>query len=163
MNDALLELPPVSADDIITITQEVWSSFLDLELTAVPCEAAVLTGPVLVAVVRISGAWEGAVQLECSPDHAHAAAAAMFAGGAGTTSGDDASDALGELANIVSGNVKSLLPAPSALSIPSVQPIPSSTGSAGDAEPTAPEPLRRVAFIAAPGPLHVSIWKGQTS
>jgi chemotaxis protein CheX len=162
MNDALLHLAPVSSDDIITITQAVWSSFLDLELTAVPYESAVLTGPVLIAVVRISGAWEGAVQLECSPDHARAAAAAMFGGGAGTSSDDEARDALGELANIVSGNVKSLLPPPSALSIPDVRPVSSSTGSAGDAGPGTQEPLRRVAFVAAPGPLHVSIWKGRT-
>jgi chemotaxis protein CheX len=163
MNDALLELPPVSSDDIITITQAVWSSFLELELTAVPCESAVLTGPVLLALVRISGAWEGAVQLECSPDHARAAAAAMFAGDAGTASDDEARDALGELANIVSGNLKSLLPPPSALSIPWVRPAASSTGSAEDAEPATQEPLRRVAFVAAPGVLHVSIWKGRTS
>lgn len=160
MNDALLELPSVSSDDIITITQEVWASILDLELTAVPYEGAALPAPVLVAVVRISGAWEGTVQLECSQEHAHAAAAAMFAGGVGAVSGDEARDALGELANIVSGNVKSLLPAPSALCIPSVRLV---SSGAGESEPGAGEPLRRVAFVAAPGLLHVSIWKGQSS
>lgn len=161
MNDALRELPPVSSDDIIAITRDVWASFLDLELTAVPAEAAVLTGPVLAAVVRISGAWEGSVQLLCTQEHAAAAAAGMFARRVGEVSGDEVCDALGELANIVSGNLKSLLPAPSVLSIPCVRPVSSAASASGKPERGAGEPLRRVAFVCAPGLLHVSIWKGQ--
>jgi chemotaxis protein CheX len=154
MNDTLLELAPLSGDDLITITQDVWSSFLDLELAAVPLEAAALPGPVLAAAVRISGAWEGSVRLECPQEHAAAAAAVMFAG---EVAGEDARDALGELANVVSGNVKSLLPAPSVLSIPSVRG--DSLDPHADSSAPAEELLCRVAFLAAPGPLHVSIWK----
>jgi chemotaxis protein CheX len=34
--------------------------------------------------------------------------------------GDDVADALGELANIIGGNLKNMVPAPSALSLPHV-------------------------------------------
>lgn len=155
MNDILLEL-----DDLITITQDVWSSFLDLELTAVPVDSAPLSGDVLTATVRISGAWEGSVRLECMPDHAVAAAAEMFAG-AGAGVGAEALDALGELANVVSGNVKSLLPAPSVLSIPTVRTA--KAGSPAEATGPAEELVRQVVLVATPGPLHVSIWKAGPS
>lgn len=161
MNDILLEL-----DDLITITQDVWSSFLDLELTAVPPDSAALSGDVLTATVRISGAWVGSVRLECMPDHAAAAAAAMFAragagAGAGAGIGEEALDAFGELANVVSGNVKSLLPAPSVLSTPTVRTA--ASGSPAEATGPAEELLRQVVLVATFGPLHVSIWKAGTS
>lgn len=160
MNDALLELIPLSSDDLITITQDVWSSFLALELGSVPVESAVLAGPVLTAVVRISGAWEGSLQLDCPQGHAVAAAATMFCAEIGTVTHEQACDALGELANVVTGNVKSLLPAPSALSIPAVR---TTSPDPLDADGGPEALLRRVAFVAAPGPLHVSIWKAGTA
>lgn len=157
MNDALLELSPIGLEQLVSITQNVWSSLLAVELTAVPDEAAVLTGPVLLAVVRISGAWQGRVELECSSDQAHAAAAVMF--GAETTSADEAADAVGELANIVSGNVKSLLPAPSAMSVPSVRPAGSTTGVPRGTPREGWQRVCAAVLDAAPGPLRVSIWK----
>ncbi|MEX2291028.1 MAG: chemotaxis protein CheX [Mycobacteriales bacterium] len=161
MNDTLLELIPLSSDDLITITQDVWSSFLDLDLGSVPVESAALAGPVLTAVVSISGAWEGSLQLDCPQGHAVAAAATMFSAEIGTVTHEQACDALGELANVVTGNVKSLLPAPSALSIPSVRTT--SPDPRPEAAGAPPALLRRVAFVAAPGPLHVSIWKAGTA
>lgn len=153
MSDTGLEQLPVGADDIIAITNEVWSSFLDLELTAVSPEEAVLVAPVLTAVVTISGAWEGAVLLECPAAHAAAAAACMFSTPTTPPSDEEARDALGELANVVAGNVKSLLPAPSALSMPAVT-------SAGPPQRVAGATrCRHVAFAAPAGVLHVSIWK----
>ena len=158
MNDTLLDLA-LSSEDLITITQDVWSSFLGFELVAVPVDAAALPGSVVAAVVRISGAWEGSVRLDCPQSHAAAAAAVMFSGAVG---GDDTLDALGELANVVAGNVKSLLPAPSVLSTPSVRNA--ASGMQTDVAEAAPEELvRLVAFVTAPGPLHVSIWKAVTS
>jgi chemotaxis protein CheX len=155
MSDAVREMAQVSCDDLAAITRQVWSSFLGLELADVPVEAAVLAGPVMSAVVRISGAWEGAVRVQCSPPHAAAAAAQMFSIDASAASAADASDVLGELANVVTGNVKSLLPAPSALSMPAVtSALGSETGAISGTVL-----VRRVAFVATPGVLHVSVWE----
>lgn len=155
MSDAVRELASVSVEDVIAITKEVWSSFVDMDLRVAPAETAVLSAPALTAVVRICGAWDGAVRLECPVAHATAAAAAMFAIEPGAVSDETARDAIGELTNVVCGNVKSLLPAPSELSIPVVSP---SDGS-GNA-PVGADLLRRVAFVASTGALHISVWEG---
>lgn len=154
MTDTALELLPVSSDDIIAITTQVWSSFLDSELVAVLPDAAGLTGPVMIAVVHISGAWEGAVQLDCPLAHGTAAAGTMFSADPAALSPEEAADAVGELANIVTGNVKSLLPAPSALSLPTV-----TTGHDAAGRIPGATVVRHVAFASAAGPLHVSLWK----
>jgi chemotaxis protein CheX len=155
MNDAMLEPAAVSSEDIITITRDVWLSFLDLELESVPLEAAPLAAPAMTAAVRISGAWEGTVRLECAQDHAEAVAARMFSEDAGEVSAEQARDALGELANVVTGNIKSLLPAPSALSMPVCW---STSAHESEVEPEAAL-LSRTAFAGPSGALHVSIWK----
>ena len=155
MSDTVRELPHVSSDDLVAITSQVWSSFLGLELADVPAETAVLAGPVMSAVVRISGAWEGAVRVECPRQHAADAAARMFSIEPSTASDSDARDVLGELANVVTGNVKSLLPAPSALSMPAV----TSALATETAAVSGTVLVRRVAFVAMPGVLHVSVWE----
>jgi chemotaxis protein CheX len=48
------------------------------------------------------------------------AAGALLGIDLGDVTGEDVTDALGELANIIGGNVKSLMPDPSALSLPVV-------------------------------------------
>jgi chemotaxis protein CheX len=159
MNDAMLEPAVVNAEDVITITLDVWLSFLDIELEAVAMEAALLSGPAMAAAVQISGAWEGAVRLECAQEHAAVIAARMFSAEAGSVSGEQARDALGELANVVSGNIKSLLPAPSALSMPLCW---SASVQERAAESTAAL-VSRTAFAGPSGALHVSIWKSVAS
>jgi CheY-specific phosphatase CheX len=79
-----------------------------------------LSGKTMTGCVQISGAWDGAVTIQCSPDLARAAAAAMLEMEAAATSFDDVRDALGEIANMVGGNLKALLPGPTNLSLPLV-------------------------------------------
>ena len=154
MNEIVLEDVSVTPSDLIEITREVWSSFLQLELEPVDPELTPLDGERITGVVSISGAWQGTVVLDCAHDHAVAAAEAMFAADPGSLSHDEISDALGELTNMVGGNVKSLLPAPSALSIPSV-----AEGQSYTVRVPGAVLLDRVAFTSAAGLLHVSIWK----
>jgi chemotaxis protein CheX len=153
MSDCALDLSPVSAEDVIAITRQVWSSFLGLELTALP-GAAVTDEPVMSAVVHISGEWEGAVQLDCPLRHGVVAAGLMFSADPDSLSEEEACDAVGELANIVSGNVKSLLPAPSALSLPSV-----TTGDAPAGRSPDAAVVCQVELAGKAGPLHVTVWK----
>lgn len=70
--------------------------------------------------VRLTGAWEGAVAITCSMKHAERAASAMYAMDPGRASNDQVRDALGEIAHMIGGNIKALLPSPTNLSLPSV-------------------------------------------
>ncbi len=108
-----------SSDEIISITHDVWSSFLSAETLDVGGELPPGDARVT-ACVTVSGAWNGAILLECGSDAARDAAAALFMAEPAEMSDPDIADALGELVNMVGGNVKGLLPGPSKLSVPSV-------------------------------------------
>lgn len=68
--------------------------------------------------VQSTGAWSGGVLLRCDAALARTCAAILLA----DEPCDDAAvcDALGELTNMVAGNLKAVLPAPSRLSLPVV-------------------------------------------
>lgn len=68
--------------------------------------------------VQITGAFEGAVTFGCAPDVATKAAELMYGVPSNELSIEQLQDVLGELANMIGGNVKALLPGPSRLSIP---------------------------------------------
>ena len=142
----------VTADQITGIAQDVWSSFLSMELA--PVEDTPLTGRTVTGCVHVSGEWQGSVFLQCSHSHAVAAAEAMFAADPGSLSADEVSDALGELANMVGGNIKSLLPAPSKLSVPSV-----AEGESYTVRVPGAVLVESVALTCAAGPVHISVWK----
>lgn len=73
----------------------------------------------MVGCVQITGTWCGAVLVQCSPEFAAKAARIIFAS-EGTGGEDDERDALGELTNMIAGNLKALLPSPSFLALPTV-------------------------------------------
>lgn len=114
------ELPTgPTSEQLVSVAQDVWGSFLGLELTEVNPSDVKRNG-FTTACVNISGAWAGSVLLECPKPLAQLAAAVMFDSEADLLSEDEVCDALGELVNMIGGNIKSLLPAPSHLSLPSV-------------------------------------------
>jgi chemotaxis protein CheX len=69
--------------------------------------------------VQVEGAWDGAVVLACPQELATKLAAAMF-DSAGEPSPSDVQDALGEITNMLAGNIKALLPHPSRITLPVV-------------------------------------------
>jgi chemotaxis protein CheX len=71
------------------------------------------------AAVYYAGAWQGALLLECSAAQAESWAARLMLL-PGPVSADDARDGLGEVANVIAGNLKAVLPPGVGLSIPSV-------------------------------------------
>ncbi|MFI5911166.1 chemotaxis protein CheX [Dactylosporangium sp. NPDC051541] len=108
-------------DDLKVIAEQVWSSYLDLDgaspLVALPHEKPVAD---VTASVSVTGAWRGHVLVSCSEAAAKHVAAALLGIEFEEVAEEDVADALGELANIIGGNVKSLLPEPCALSLPHV-------------------------------------------
>jgi CheY-specific phosphatase CheX len=71
-------------------------------------------------VVQISGAWDGAVTVQCSANAARHAACTMFGLADEDVSVSDLQDALGELTNMTGGNIKALLPETCYLGLPVV-------------------------------------------
>lgn len=74
----------------------------------------------IAARVEIGGSWQGAVELRLSAAIGRAIAAAMFAVPEQELDESAVFDAVGELVNIVGGSLKSLLPPPTTLSLPTV-------------------------------------------
>ena len=115
------ELAPTD-DDLRVIAEQVWASYLDPDgvnpLLALPADPG--DGQVS-ATVSVTGVWWGHVVISFSPKAARNVAAALLGLDVADATTDDVTDAVGELANIIGGNVKSLLPGPCALSLPYVQ------------------------------------------
>jgi chemotaxis protein CheX len=114
-------IPQPTEEDLATIAEQVWSSYLDPEEIAplLPFPAPQQLVEVS-ASVSVTGAWRGHVVLSCSSTAAKNAAAALLGVEFEEVTAEDIADALGEVVNIIGGNVKSLLPEPSALSLPHV-------------------------------------------
>lgn len=108
----------VTAADVQTIANDVWTSFLAPGSDPVGEVPAPLSGTdLVVGSVAIHGAWQGRVTLELAGATAQSIATVMLDGSAGP---EDVVDAVGELVNMIGGNVKSLMPAPSTLGLPVV-------------------------------------------
>jgi chemotaxis protein CheX len=104
--------------DVEEITAMIWRSLFDLPLELVGATSSDAE-PTVTGFVSIDGAWNGAVTLRCPMPLATTLTRAMFQN-ADAPSFADISDALGELTNMIAGNVKALLPSPCNLSLPAV-------------------------------------------
>jgi chemotaxis protein CheX len=101
------------------IVENVFQTMMDLEVhpsdAPWPPRAEVIT-----ASISLAGSWKGAVLVECGLPEAFLFASRMIGIDPPTALNDDVRDALGELANMVGGNLKSILPGGVELSLPSV-------------------------------------------
>ena len=147
--------PALELEDIRVVTNDVWTSFLEtygpLEWSAAPLEATELVQ----ASVGIHGDWTGTVTLEMTPGTAETATRTMLhIGDAETVEDGDVSDALGELVNMIGGNIKSLLPSGSTLGLPMVvhAPLPPAPVGVGVTE------HYRVELAWAGTPIRIRVW-----
>jgi chemotaxis protein CheX len=140
-----------SADDLEVITREVWTSFLDGDPAGLVAGGERAPGDRVTGFVQLSGAYTGSIMLQCSPPAARDAAAALFSIAPGDVTQTEVVDAIGEIANMVGGNVKSMLPGPSMLSLPSVV--------HGQLAMPGSEVVREVQLVWRMEPLTVSLWQ----
>jgi chemotaxis protein CheX len=110
--------------DVQAIVDQVWSSFLGDEeplLPSLDADGAFPADDAWCAAVSVHGGWTGTVTIELSRELAHALSRLMMAMGEDEPLDDaEIADAVGELVNMVGGNIKSLMPGPSALTLPVV-------------------------------------------
>ncbi|MDF1800265.1 MAG: chemotaxis protein CheX [Planctomycetota bacterium] len=74
----------------------------------------------MLASIQITGGWEGVVTIECTAKLARDMAEAMFGMQSGQAVESEVIDALGELVNVVGGNIKALLDGGAQLTLPAV-------------------------------------------
>lgn len=113
----------LSEDQLAAITVEVWGSLVEPESMA-PVQFPDGEGEPdrwVSASVEISGAWHGAVAVSTDDAGAHRIARALLRlDPQEAVTEPDVADALGELANVVGGNVKASLPYETVLGLPRV-------------------------------------------
>ena len=147
----VLDIAPTS-EDIVSISTDVWSSLnLDLEETSPLLDDADITGS---ASVSITGNWDGVVRLDFTTGLSEELAAAMFMMEPADVTEDEVADAVGELANMLGGNLKSLLPEHSRLSLPSV-----ALGTTVTLRVVGATLVRRVDFTCGGRALRVTLWE----
>lgn len=107
-------------DNVIEqIAQSIYATMLNIDLVRSD-EPASQDRESLLATVQIAGAWVGSVVLTLSPELALASSAAMFKVAAQDVTAADRQEVAAELVNMIGGNLKSLLPGPSFLSLPTI-------------------------------------------
>jgi chemotaxis protein CheX len=121
--DSESQLP--DGNDLATLVEQVWSSYLDGDIAVLgvstgSAPSALESENHVVGTVSIHGSWSGHLSLTVSHACAELIAAEMFQLAAETITPSEIVDALGELANILGGNIKAAVPQPSALSLPQV-------------------------------------------
>jgi len=114
-------------EDLQLFVSEVWSNHVARLEELVPAPPHAWAAPVGGAsacwsgAVSVSGEWHGMIAVDLAGESAEALARGMLAlGEHEEVDPVELSDVVGEFANIVGGNVKSLMPGPSSLSLPLV-------------------------------------------
>jgi chemotaxis protein CheX len=120
MNDD--SIPTPTEADLSEIADQVWKAYLDPDgvRPLVPAQTVPSGSIGYSASVSLTGAWNGHVLVCCSAEAARQAAAAFLGMTPDEVAAEDVTDVMGELANIVGGNVKSMLPPATAVSLPHV-------------------------------------------
>lgn len=154
------DLQVLRPEHVVSITADVWRAYLSQELVehSLGVDAPAISGRSVTGCVNVSGAWQGSVFVQCSADLACGLAETMFMADPGSLTADEVGDGLGELTNMVGGNIKSRLPGPSRLSLPSVAQGASCTVGVPGADL-----LHRVALMSPGGPVMISVWKASST
>ncbi len=143
----------VESDQVFTIAEEVFDAMVDPEPGHLrPWEGALPTpADPLAAWVDVHGELSGRAAVICEAATAHELARALLRMGPGeAVTPADLIDAFGEVANVVGGNIKALLPSQGSLTLPqvaaAVPPVP------------ADAPVHELALDWRGHPLAVVVW-----
>ncbi|WP_168582430.1 chemotaxis protein CheX [Gephyromycinifex aptenodytis] len=148
----------LDSEDVAQIVNEVWSSMLGLPVEALALETPpTIDGGAVAGSVGVSGATECLICVEMSADAARLFGATMFGLDEADASNDDISDAIGELTNMVGGNIKSLLPEPSSLSLPVV-----AQGTSPTLKVPSAKKMLDATYMCGEYPLIVTVWNRVT-
>jgi len=105
--------------DVCQVVEDVFQTMLGLEVRPAAVEWSA-DRELITAVVHFAGDWKGAVLVECAPDQALALTSLLMGIPKPQSMNNDVRDSLGEITNMIAGNLKSVLLPGVALSMPSV-------------------------------------------
>jgi chemotaxis protein CheX len=144
-------LTHVNAEMIAQTVEAVFLNMMNLEVSPGGTPWAP-SHDQLTSAVHLSGVWNGALLFECDRRQACRFAGRFLSMDAPGAVTDDVRDVLGELANMIGGNMKSALAAGLSLSMPSV-----TDGSDYGLLVRGSEVQERLAFQCADGPFWVTL------
>lgn len=104
---------------ILTASRELWTSHLGLTVLPPTDAAGDVQEKTWSSCVKISGAWQGAILLECPESIVRHAAVMLFAADGEEASEDDFEDAVKELAEMFAKKIRPFLPDETKISRPS--------------------------------------------
>ena len=106
-------------EDLGRIAHDIFETMLGIEVEPAGQERPPARDQ-LTGAVYLAGAWRGAVMLECDRNQAYHFTNRLMSVPLPGEVNDDVRDTMGELANMLGGNLKSVLPRGVVLSMPSV-------------------------------------------
>ena len=143
---------PILDEDISDYTEEIWLSYLQLEAKTTNEPFSLNKDSYMTGRVNISNSWDGIIVVDCSRDLVHKMADKIF-GHLGKISDEDEIDTFKELTNMIGGNIKTHLPQPCNLAIPTV------SDAADPDDFTGMKLVTQVNFNSCDSQFRVSIYK----
>lgn len=147
-----------TSEDIFSIAQNVLDTMVKVESSVLPVCSAPEGRNHVTGCIQISGAWQGAVVLQTTDGFARNAASRMLCIELSDLTGADIQDAMAELTNMIGGNIKSQVPGPSYLSLPTV-----TTGADFDIRLAHSHPVNDVTLEVESEPLHIVLCESETT
>jgi chemotaxis protein CheX len=151
---AMMESPLLSsplAYDIREVVRGIFENMLHLSLTA-ECRPSDISGECVVATLDFSGSWAGRVSLRCEMDQARRLAARFLELPVEELPDRLVADVLGEIVNMIAGNLKSVFATDIRLALAHVTPGSSETGLS-----FVPAIKQEAFFASTEGPFQVSV------
>ncbi|MBK7722262.1 MAG: chemotaxis protein CheX [Austwickia sp.] len=147
----------LSSEDVAQIVTEVWTSMLGLEAERLESPGKI-EGKAIAGSVGVSGGMEAQISLEMSEEAAMKFAGLMFGLEPDAVSDDDVADSVGELTNMVGGNIKSLIADSGMLSLPVV-----AQGRVPTLRVVGGQVLLQDTYLADGNLILVTVWNRQNS
>jgi chemotaxis protein CheX len=141
----------VHREDLETVVGSVFATMMGLEVwpSDEPCPAP---AGMVTAAVYLTGEWTGAACVHVAPEQARAFAGCFLGMPAPDSVSDDVRDVMGELANMIAGNLKCTLSPGIRVSIPSV-----TDGPGYSLRVCGPHVASRTGYDTPAGPLWISL------
>ena len=106
--------------EIRSTVRSVWSTQLGLEIHDAEEPSTLSGAQKMTAAIHLSGDHRGGIRLDCSRLLIRRAASIMFDLPVDQLSEDDERDVIGELTNVIAGNIKALFPGSNSISLPTI-------------------------------------------
>lgn len=108
-------------EEISQFVTDIWSTFLNLKVSTTDQDFKPNgKGNTLAGCVQITGEWQGSVTLYAPKEIGRRIAAIMYSLDEKKVEDQQIQDVIGEITNVLAGNIKSILPAPCSISLPCV-------------------------------------------